>query len=125
MKITQNKHILLLFFFIVSILYSCKKQDLPAKPQPSPFSAIIEGNNSNFSAAGGTTNIIVTAGEDGWWLSVPVTNWCVITKIYGSGDFKIPVTIKQNTTGADRSIQIQVNPTFNLPPVIITLNQSK
>jgi hypothetical protein len=112
--------------FIISVLVcSCKKQEEPVKPQPSTFSVAIEGGNTSFSAAGGTANIVVTAGENGWWVVMPTNNWCVITKLYGSGDLKVPVTIKPNTTGSDRNIQVEVRPTFNLLPVMVTLTQSK
>jgi len=109
---------------IVLCSVSCKKQDLPVKPQSSPFAAAMENNTTSFAAGGGTGNIIVSGGTDGWWVKMPSNNWCVITKMYGSGDFKIPVTIKPNTTGAAREIIVMINPTFDLPPVAIKLTQS-
>ena len=125
MKILRNIRFIIVLAVIAGMAFACRKQHLPAKPQPSPFNAVMEGGNTDFPAAGGKANLLVTAGEDGWWLNVPDSGWCVITNIYGAGDFSIPVTIKPNNTGVDRSIRITLNPTFNLPAVTVTLTQSK
>lgn len=109
---------------ITFCLISCKKQDLPVKPQPSSFAAVMENNTVSFPAGGGTANIIVKGGTDGWWVTMPSNTWCQVTKTYGSGDFKIPVTIKANTTGVAREITVTINPTFSLPAVAIKLMQS-
>lgn len=103
---------------------ACSKQDMPVKPEPSAFSASMENGVTNFGATGGSGNIVVSGGTNGWWVTVPSNNWCVITKTYGSGDFKIPVTIRPNTTGSPREITVTIHPTFGLPPVSIKLTQS-
>lgn len=121
--IIQYKN-LVLVIITIGLFTSCKKQDLPAKPQPSAFSTTMENNSTNFTAVGGTSNIIVTGGTNGWWVTMPVNNWCVITKLYGSGDFKIPVTIKPNTSGVAREINVVIHPTFGLEAVTINLKQS-
>lgn len=122
--INHFKRILLMLSIIVGGMTACTKQNLPSKPEPSAFSAALENNTTTFPASGGTATIVINGGTNGWWVTMPLNDWCVITKKYGSGDFKLPVAIKPNTTGASRSIQVQINPTFNLPPVNITLPQS-
>lgn len=107
----------------VALFGSCKKQNLPAKPEPSAFSAALK-NNGIFTAAGGKDTIVVNGGTNGWWITMPDNDWVVIAKRYGSAEFSLPVTVKPNTTGVAREITITINPTFNLPPVAIKLTQS-
>lgn len=75
---------------------------------------------------GSTVNINLKAGSDGWWIIVPdsTKSWCVITKIYGSGDYQVPVKFKLNATGAHRTSVVTLNPTFSLKPVQLTFTQS-
>ena len=121
----KHKNCFLFSFFVLGLVFgACRKEELPVKPEPSAFLAAVENNTTNFPAAGGTANILVSGGTNGWWVTVPSNNWCVITKTYGSGDFKIPVTIKANGTGSPREITVTVHPTFNLPPVAIKLVQA-
>lgn len=115
---------LLIFFVLGLVLGACRKEELPVKPEPSPFSVTVENNTTTFPATGGTANLVVNGGTDGWWVTAPTNNWCVIAKTYGSGDFKIPVTIKPNASGSQREITVTVHPTFNLPPVAVKLMQS-
>lgn len=105
-------------------LTACDKDELPPKPQPSAFSATVENNTVSFAPSGGTANIVVNGGTNGWWITMPANNWCVITRQYGSGDLKVPLTIRPNTSGAPRDITIKVHPTFDQPPVEIKLTQS-
>ncbi|MVN20479.1 BACON domain-containing protein [Mucilaginibacter arboris] len=109
-----------------SVLWGCRKDDLPVKPQPSPFSASIKAGTATLPAAGGTSSILITAGADGWWIVVPDDKkaWCSITRVYGSGDLEVPVSIKANTTGLPRTVEVAVNPTFNLPAVKLVFNQA-
>lgn len=113
-----------IFLVLIAVMISCKKQNIPVKPEPSEFSAMLKGN-SLFPASGGVDTIIVHGNTDGWWVTIPDNNWVVISKKYGSGEFKLPVTIKPNNTGSDRELSVQINPTFGLPPVAIQLKQSK
>lgn len=115
--------VLLILTTTLSSLMACTKQNLPVKPAPSQFSATLE-NMTEFPSTGGTTNIVVNAGTNGWWVTMPTNNWCVITKLYGSGDFKIPVTVRANTTGVKREINVTVHPTFDLEPIVIKIAQS-
>lgn len=109
--------------FFVAVFGSCKKQNLPVKPEPSAFSAALK-NNTVFTAAGGKDTIVVKGGTNGWWVTMPDNDWVVITKRFGSAEFNLPVTIKPNTTGTAREITVTINPTLNLPPVAIKLTQS-
>ena len=125
MAFVNYKDRFLFSFFVLSLVFgACRKEELPVKPEPSPFSVTVENNATTFPAAGGTANLVVNGGTNGWWVTAPTNNWCVVSKTYGSGDFKIPVTIKPNTTGAQREITVTVHPTFNLPAVAIKLVQS-
>jgi hypothetical protein len=113
----------LVAIIIISVLAACKKQNIPVKPESSAFSAQLK-NNAVFPAAGGKDTIVVNGGTNGWWVTTPDNSWAVITKRYGSGDFKIPVSVKANTTGSAREINVTVNPTFGKPPVIINIKQA-
>ena len=117
----QLPAILIVFF---CGLAACKKDNLPVKPQSSAFSAVMK-NNTNFTATGGKDTVVISAGTDGWWVTIPGTaTWCTVSKIYGSGDYLLPVTISANATGSPRQVILTLNPTYNLPPVLITLKQS-
>lgn len=108
------------------VLSSCKKdKNVNYKPEPSPFSAQLE-NSAAVSASGGAINIMIQAGTDGWWLEIPPDiSWITSAKMYGSGDFKLPVTVKANASGSERNGNIILHPTFGLDPVAITISQSK
>ncbi|WP_316840220.1 BACON domain-containing protein [Pedobacter gandavensis] len=125
MKTISYKLKILLLVMFIGLSFSCKKEHNSPKPQPSPFSASIEGAPATIPAAGGKIDILITAGTDGWWITSPQINWLTITRMYGSGDFKLPVTVKENTSGVARVISIKVNPTFNLPAVTFNITQDK
>ncbi|WGQ11839.1 hypothetical protein QG516_09305 [Pedobacter gandavensis] len=125
MKTINHKLKLLLYVMLIGLACACKKEVGSPKPEPSAFSAVVEGGLTTVPAAGGKVNIVISAGTDGWWLTSPQVDLLINTKMYGSGDFKLPVTIKENTTGKARMISINVNPTFNLPPVTFNINQDK
>jgi hypothetical protein len=123
-KIYSHQFLFILFVAFLGFT-ACKKENLPVKPQSSPFSAAMK-NTTSFTAAGGKDTGVVSAGADGWWVTIPSTStaWCSVSKMYGSGDFLLPVTIKANTTGAPRQVVLTLSPTYSLPPISITLSQS-
>ncbi len=125
MKILNHKLTLLLFVMVSSISFSCKKQNDLTKPEPTPFSAALEEGVTTLPAAGGKLNIVISAGANGWWITPAQPDWVTITRMYGSGDFKLPVTIKANASGTARVVSIKVNPSFNLPAVTLNINQDK
>lgn len=125
MKTINHKLNLLFFVMVISLALSCKKENISPKPEPTPFSAVMEGGVTTVPAAGGKLNIVINAGADGWWITTAQADWVTITRMYGSGDFKLPVTVKANTSGVARVISIKVNPTFNLPAVTFNINQDK
>lgn len=125
MKTITHKLKLLLYVMFIGLACACKKEVGSPKPESTPFSAVLEGGISSVPAAGGKLNIVISAGADGWWITSPQVNLLTNTKMYGSGDFKLPVTIIANTTGQARTVSINVNPTFNLPPVTFNINQDK
>ena len=106
-------------------LWQCTRYEVPPKPQPSPFGATLEGAKTSFPAAGGTVNLLIDAGANGWWIVVPDDKraWLSITKIYGAGNFPVPVTVRPNTTKAARTVEVVVNSSYQLPPVKLTITQ--
>lgn len=106
------------------LLTSCSKQGLPIAPQPSAFSAALR-SGAELPAAGGKDTILINGGTNGWWVTLPSSNWMVVSKLYGSGDFKLPVEVKANNTGAARDIDITVSPTFGQAVVVIKVKQAK
>lgn len=125
MKTINHKLKILLCVMLIGLTFSCKKQNISPKPEPTPFAATLEEGITTLPAAGGKLNILIKAGADGWWITTPQADWLTLTKVYGSGDFKLPVTIKANTSGIARMVSIKVNPTFNLPAVTFNINQDK
>lgn len=117
---------LLLFSFLLSLGTGCKKDNnINYKPVPSPFSASPE-TPGKVAASGATINITIKAGTDGWILKIPSTSpWCTSGRIYGSGDFILPIKIAPNTTGQERSTEIILAPTFDQKPVAIIITQEK
>jgi hypothetical protein len=122
MKIYLGGLILFMFTFI-----SCKKQDQPVKPVPSPtFSAALAAS-SLFPSTKTTTTINIVAGTNGWYLTQnPTNSWCVPTKQFGAGDFSLGITLNANTRGLDRTAELTFTSTNkNLSPVKLTITQSK
>jgi hypothetical protein len=125
MKTINHKLQLLILALVICLTLSCKKENISPKPQPTPFSAALEGGVATLPAAGGKLNILISAGTDGWWITTAQADWVTITRMYGSGDFKLPVTVKANTSGVARVVTINVKPSFNLPAITFNINQDK
>ncbi|HZW70656.1 MAG TPA: hypothetical protein VFF57_07255 [Hanamia sp.] len=115
---------IVIFVFVIFLSFSCKKQQLPDQPMPSPFSVTVE-NSSAIPAAGSKVVVDIKAGSDGWWLTIPpeTKSWCASSQVYGSGDKSITITFKPNATGASRAVSIIFNPTFDLPAQTINFQQ--
>lgn len=122
MKRIQNILAVLALLIMVS---SCKKDEIPAKPEPSPFSVALENQNS-LPKQGGVVNLVISAGSNGWWIEIPedAKSWIVINRVFGSGNVTLPVTVKENSTETSRTASVKVNSTFGLPPVVIELKQN-
>lgn len=111
---------LIIFLFLVS---SCKKQDIPHKPKPSPFSVSVQ-DQSKIPFGGGQKIVDIKAGADGWWIVIPPdATWCTSSQLFGSGDKTITLKFSKNTTSANRSVTVEFNPTFDLPKEEITFEQ--
>lgn len=110
--------------FCMTIVFSCKKQNLPPKPQPSPFSAILQ-NTGTILSSGGEVLVDIKAGSNGWWIVIPTEakTWCSSSQLFGSGDKTVTLTFSKNTTGASRLVIVQFNPTFDLPAESFTFQQ--
>lgn len=126
MNLKRYINTLFLVLTTLIVLTGCRKTEMPHKPGPSPFSVTVEESKYDFPASGGTANMIISAGTNGWWIVVPAEqkSWCQITKTYGSDDFTVPVKILPNTTNVARSVLVTVNPSYDLPEVTVTFNQA-
>jgi hypothetical protein len=125
MNLKSSITCLIFTLMLISVFVGCKKDDLPAKPKPSPFNAAVKGSAS-IPVTGGTGTILITAGANGWWVVVPddKKSWCSVARFYGSGDFELPVSFKPNLTGQDRTVQVKINATFDLPAVNLLFTQA-
>lgn len=113
-----------LFVFVASFFFACTKQTLPPKPKASPFT-VTAASSAAVAEAGGQLKVNVKTFTDGWWVVIPPASadWCSSSRTYGSGDATVTFTLKANTTGASRSVEVQFNPTFDLPVQTITIKQ--
>lgn len=114
------KFIAVLLVFIICI--SCEEED-PNIPEPSTFNVVASA--TSIGSEGGTLTINITAGSDGWWITYPdgTPAWLTISRMFGSGDYALPVVVQPNNTGVARNTSISVNPTFGLDPVLISVMQ--
>ncbi len=121
----KSKNKIFSVLIVLMIALSCKKQDLPAKPQASPFGVTVE-NPATIPNGGGKVMVDIKAGSDGWWITIPLDSrsWCSASQLFGSGDKTVTLTFKANTTGAGRSVSVIFNPTFDLPAQTITFQQN-
>lgn len=113
-----------IFLFIISFFFACTKQTLPAKPKASTFTVTAQ-SSAVIAEAGGQVKVDIKTYTDGWWIVIAAdaTDWCSSSKTYGSGDATVTFTLKANTTGTPRSVDVQFNPTFDLPAQTITIQQ--
>lgn len=120
----KSKIKILCALFCMIVAVSCKKQNLPPKPEPSPFNAVLQ-NPATIPSDGGTALIDIKAGSDGWWVVIPenAKTWCSSSQLFGSGDKTIKITFSKNNSGVSRSVILQVNPTFGLPPESFNFQQ--
>jgi hypothetical protein len=107
---------------LVLVFFSCDKWEDPYKPVPSKFT--VTASATTVAATGGTVNLTIVAGSDGWWVTIPTGAWVSTTRLYGAGDYTLTFTFKANTSGVPRTVNIVVSPTFNLDPVTISITQS-
>ena len=126
----NNNHIKQVFFFIALCIMagSCKKDELPYKPEPSPFSVTIERSTTDIPAAGDTIRLDIKAGSNGWWIVIPddKKTWAepLNKRMFGSGDLVLPFIIRRNSSGVKRSVTIDVNSSYQQPKVTFTFNQA-
>lgn len=113
------------FLLLLLAISSCEMEDMPAKPQPSAFTVEIQNEMTAYPASGATVEIVINAGSNGWWMVIPEETkaWCKPAKVYGSGNQTVAVTLVPNTTGESRTAELVINPTFNLEPVKVTIEQ--
>lgn len=117
------KHIIYIFAFAIIgiMIVSCDKNDGAYYPVPSAFS-VSPTTAQSVGTDGATIEIMINAGNVGWWVESSQT-WCTVSQKYGSGDGKIIVTAGKNTTGTARHAEVTIHPTFKLEPIKIVINQ--
>lgn len=113
-------HIIVLVLFS-TIITSCDKNDGAYYPVPSDFS-VSPTTEQSVSKDANSIELTIEAGNLGWWIESSQT-WCKASRKYGSGDGKVTIEIEENNSGEKRSAVVTINPTFQLEPVTITVNQ--
>lgn len=126
MKRTKISYALSITMLLLLIITACKKEPMPAKPQPSAFTVELKDGTVVYPASGAKVDVVINAGSNGWWMVVPEESksWCTSSKLFGSGDQTVVITLAPNTTGEARKAEVVINPTFNLEPVKLVLEQS-
>ena len=100
---------------------SCTEDDGAEYPTPSAFS--VSPTASSVDVNGGTIEVVIKAGNLGWAIST-TDNWCKISKLYGSGDATVLLTIAPNTTDSPRTGVVEIQPTFGQEPVSVAITQN-
>jgi|SRR5690606_2020288 len=98
--------------FLVCCLFlvtSCKKNELPEKPEAGPFS-VSSTIASRIPAAGATYTLTIEGTTNGWWVESDV-DWVTIARRYGSATANQEVKIMSNTTDQIRETEIIVHAT--------------
>lgn len=102
------------YSFLVCCLFlavSCKKNDLPEKPEAGSFSVSSTIAN-RVPAAGATYTLTIEGTTNGWWIEVEnEDNWVTIPRKYGSATANQEVTIAPNTSGQNRETGIILHST--------------
>lgn len=114
----------ILILIIASIFWTCSDDDKPYKPTGSPFKVELEGGTNTVQADGGTLNLLIDGGTNGWWIELSEnTNWCKPAKMYGAGDFKLPINITKNDTGKERKTILTIHSSFEKQTFEFSINQ--
>lgn len=126
MKRTKINYISGIALLLLLIITACKKEPVPAKPQPSAFTVELQNGMSAYPASGAKVDVVINAGSNGWWMVVPEENksWFIPAKLFGSGNQTVVITLAPNTTGVTRKAEVVINPTFNLEPVKLVIEQA-
>lgn len=117
----MKKTIFILSLLLVSVLFSCSKEDGAYRPTPSDFSVI--ATPVTVVAEGGIVELTIKAGNLGWSI-VSDQLWATPSAKFGSGDGVVKLTITKNETGAKRTTNVVVKPTFDVEPVTIAITQN-
>ncbi|MGV3589098.1 MAG: BACON domain-containing protein [Adhaeribacter sp.] len=125
MKNTKINYLAGLTILLLLFITACKKEPMPYKPEPSAFTVEPKGTLAALPAAGGKLDVVVNANSNGWWIVLPEESkaWCKPSKLFGSGNQTIAITLSPNTTNVARKTELIINPTFNLEPVKLVIEQ--
>ena len=113
-------HIIVIVLFSTFIA-SCDKNNGAYYPVPSDFS-VSPTTEQSVSKDAASIELKINAGNLGWWVESSET-WCKPSQKDGSGDGTITLEISENKSGEKREAVVTINPTFQLKPVTITVNQ--
>ncbi len=117
----MKKTIYILSLLLVSVLFSCSDEDGAYRPTPSDFSVIT--TPVTVEAVGGSVDLTIKAGNLGWSI-VSDKLWATPSAKFGSGDGAVKLTITKNESGAKRTVNVVVKPTFGLEPLTIAITQN-
>ncbi|HAU55409.1 MULTISPECIES: hypothetical protein [Sphingobacterium] len=113
MKTVQltSKNIFSLCCFILFLFRACKKENVPGKPQSSPF-FLSSTLTSEVGKSASTYTLTIDGNTNGWWVTLPDNiQWYTIERKYGSGNITQKITLNDNDTGTDRQGWIKINST--------------
>ena len=117
----MKKTIYILSLLFVGLLFSCSDDDGAYRPTPSDFS--VSPITSTVENVGGTVDVTIKAGNLGWSI-VSDQEWVTPSAKFGSGDGAVKLTITNNETGAKRTANVVVKPTFDVESVTIAITQN-
>lgn len=109
------------FALCIGLFASCTEDDGAVYPTPSEFSASL--TTTNVEMTGGTLELVVKGGTLGWKIEASEP-WFKISKLYGSGDATVIITVEPNPSDLPRSGEVAIHPTFGQEPVTITITQN-
>lgn len=106
--------------FTVAIFTSCTEDDGAVYPTPTEFSA--SPSAADYETTGGVVEVIINGGNLGWSIEASDT-WIQLSKVYGSGDATIEISVEANTSEGSRTGTVVISPTFEREPITIEIKQ--
>lgn len=110
-KLTTKNIFFLCCVVLLFLFNACKKENLPVKPQPGPFS-VSSTLTAEVSKSANTYTLTIDGHTNGWWITLPDNvQWYTVERKYGSGNITQKITIKANDSGADRQGWVKISST--------------
>jgi len=100
-------------------------RQFPAPVTLNPLGFNVTAPSQAISADGGTANVVVFAGWDGWSISSG-QSWCSLSAASGNhGITTVVATLQENQTTSQRSVNITMTPPSGKgSPIVVTLSQA-